>query len=132
MESQLPNPVDICKRKSGENCQCQNPPKQECNQQQCPYWTEWSEWTDCSKSCGGGDRSKVRQCTVPLSARSSLPCPGPVNASETCNVNPCPGMSFYLSFTLDKGDIVDYHIGDHTFILRDFYVKAPCRTETNR
>ena len=35
--------------------------EEDCNTQACPYWTPWSDWTQCSKSCGGGQRSKVQR-----------------------------------------------------------------------
>ena len=34
--------------------------KEECNNEECPVWTEWTDWTMCSKTCGGGSRTKVR------------------------------------------------------------------------
>ena len=27
----------------------------------CGAWLNWSSWTDCSKSCGGGKKSRTRQ-----------------------------------------------------------------------
>ena len=33
---------------------------EECNNQACPEWTNWSDWTECSKTCGGGQRRKFR------------------------------------------------------------------------
>jgi hypothetical protein len=39
----------------------------ECNGGPCPAWTAWTPWTACSRSCGGGRRSRLREC---LSGRS--------------------------------------------------------------
>ena len=48
---------------------------EECNKQLCPEWTEWGEWTTCSKSCSGGRRRKFRQCVDRVSGghRSDTP-----------------------------------------------------------
>ena len=40
--------------------------ERECNSDECPVWTEWSDWTQCSVSCGGGSQSKVRECKEAL------------------------------------------------------------------
>ena len=46
---------------------------EECNSEvACPLppeWTEWGEWSGCSKSCGGGDTKRERRCVVPSSSR---------------------------------------------------------------
>ena len=37
--------------------------ERECNVEvECPVWTDWTPWTECSASCGGGSQSKVREC----------------------------------------------------------------------
>ena len=65
---------------------------QKCNSNSCPVWTEWSEWTVCSVTCGGGKRSKTRECVLPDGARSSdLFCEGNGLMEEQCNTNKCPG-----------------------------------------
>ena len=57
----------------------------------------WSVWTLCSKSCGGGVRSRVRNCTNPAPAFGGNDCSalGEPQESEPCNTrNICPGQYF--------------------------------------
>ena len=56
-----------------ENARSQNNPcgnadlnqRELCNTQKCPVYTEWSEWTECSKSCGTGQQMRERACVLP-------------------------------------------------------------------
>ena len=68
---------------------------EECNPYKCPMWTQWGEWTQCSKTCGGGNQKRKRVCEVPqlkysLAKKFSV-CPGDDTESKKCNNNPCPG-----------------------------------------
>ena len=46
-------------------CQGEDKLTEECNPAACPSLTAWSEWSQCSASCGGGTRTKRRQCQHP-------------------------------------------------------------------
>lgn len=64
---------------------------QTCNIKPCPVsceMTSWSEWTPCSKVCGGGQRTRQRDILV-LPANGGSVC-GAKNESEVCNATPCP------------------------------------------
>lgn len=52
----------------------------------------WSEFTDCSKSCGGGVKSRARTCTNPAPDDKGKDCSLLGASSETisCNNEPCP------------------------------------------
>jgi len=52
-------------------------------------WRKWSEWTDCSQTCGGGMTSRNR--TVHWeSANGGQQCQGNPQQSELCNSHHCP------------------------------------------
>ena len=55
-------------RDSSSNNPCGNAAlfeREICNPQKCPIYTEWSDWSQCSVSCGGGKQSKERSCVLP-------------------------------------------------------------------
>uniref|UniRef100_A0A2R9A7A2 ADAMTS-like protein 2 n=1 Tax=Pan paniscus TaxID=9597 RepID=A0A2R9A7A2_PANPA len=64
------------------------------------WWGEWTKWTACSRSCGGGVTSQERHCLQ--QRRKSVPGPGNRTCTGTskryqlCRVQECPpdGRSF--------------------------------------
>ena len=52
---------------------------------------EWTEWSDCTKMCGGGDMYRNRTCIGPWFG--GQPCDGQRNQNSTCNEHDCPGNS---------------------------------------
>ena len=61
-------------------------------------WGNWSEWTTCSKSCGGGtrDKTKKRLRSDVNDPQKGKDCPdtegpNPKTESETCKNYPCQG-----------------------------------------
>lgn len=64
----------------------------DCNENNCPSWTKWSPWSECSLTCGGGSKSRSRICALPDgTSPDGLYCPGEDTQKETCNENTCPG-----------------------------------------
>jgi len=75
--------------------ECDSPQLQdikECGITPCPVHCElsdWSPWTSCSKSCGGGMASRSRGEEV-AAKYGGHGCQGPVAEDEACNAQPCP------------------------------------------
>ncbi|KAL4230559.1 Thrombospondin type 1 repeat-containing protein [Mactra antiquata] len=60
----------------------------------CPIpgnWGHWAPWSDCSKSCGMGDRMRLRACDNPAPQYGGPSCRGFAEEFEICDSTiPCP------------------------------------------
>lgn len=66
-----------------------------CFLRKCPIhgnYTPWSAYSPCSKSCGGGVRTRFRTCTNPEPQYGGMNCSryGDSNDKLACNVHNCP------------------------------------------
>jgi len=69
----------------------------ECNTQPCPTYcntTDWTEWSECSASCEGGETQRNRTVTVADINMTDMegadePCPYDAEV-DVCNFIPCP------------------------------------------
>ena len=51
----------------------------------CPSWSTWSEYSACSVTCGGGERSRTRKCSLETAKIINDECPGESIEKENCN-----------------------------------------------
>ncbi|KAM5241583.1 A disintegrin and metalloproteinase with thrombospondin motifs 14 isoform 7-T7 [Hipposideros larvatus] len=54
-------------------------------------WSSWANFGSCSRSCGGGVRSRSRNCDNPFPAYGGRMCSGPMFQYQVCNSEECPG-----------------------------------------
>ncbi|CAB4065357.1 unnamed protein product [Lepeophtheirus salmonis] len=81
------------KFRNGNPCNADLNETENCNEQDCPVWAPWTEWTECSRSCGKGMRSKMKTCLDLTS------CSGKTKYMELCNENPCPSLTPWTEWT---------------------------------
>lgn len=55
-------------------------------------WGLWSSWTECTRSCGGGVRTRRRECNSPAPVGEGSYCEGRGTEVINCNTNHCPGV----------------------------------------
>ena len=57
-----------------------------------PVNCQWSDWEtgQCSKTCGGGERTNTR--TKKVAEEHGGTCTGSSSVSEACNGEGCPGI----------------------------------------
>ncbi|KAM4544149.1 SCO-spondin [Fundulus diaphanus] len=53
-------------------------------------WSQWSDWTECTKSCGGGIQSRRRHCDSPTPEGDGNYCEGLGTEVRACNTDHCP------------------------------------------
>lgn len=65
-------------------------------------YTEWSDWSDCSTSCGPGEKFRTRNCTNPPPAFGGMDCSfiGMDRDVQKCEKRPCAGECKGLSLSL--------------------------------
>ena len=85
--------------RSVQQCEGTDKISQTCNDQPCPSLTPWSPWSDCSRTCGGGTRSKRRDCVYPRDYQPDNDCLEQLEMSETCSDNQCPEFSQWSDWT---------------------------------
>lgn len=54
-------------------------------------WSDWSEFSQCSVTCGGGKMARSRVCDNPLPQHGGNNCTGAEKEIERCNTYSCPG-----------------------------------------
>ncbi|XP_013396642.1 uncharacterized protein LOC106163560 [Lingula anatina] len=50
-------------------------------------WGDWSQWSACSVTCGGGERVRIRMCNNPAPENGGATCPG-LDEERECNCEP--------------------------------------------
>ena len=77
----------------GQNCSGNSSDIKYCELRPCPIhgnWTTWSQWSDCSKTCANGTRSRNRTCSSPFPQFGGRNCSGEVTEITSCIIAPCP------------------------------------------
>lgn len=56
-------------------------------------YTQWSEWSECSVTCGVGEQKRSRTCTNPPPGPGRKNCEeehlGPADETQKCRLKPC-------------------------------------------
>ncbi|XP_061196679.1 MAM and LDL-receptor class A domain-containing protein 2-like [Saccostrea echinata] len=85
----------------GAECVGDSSQTENCNTQECPIdggYTEWSDWSTCTVSCGGGTQTRTRTCTNPTPTNGGAECEGESGQIQNCNTYGCPITSSKCDF----------------------------------
>ncbi|VVC95252.1 unnamed protein product [Leptidea sinapis] len=53
-------------------------------------WGPWSDWSECSRTCGAGVSTQFRECNNPEPLNNGHYCIGDRSRYKICNTDPCP------------------------------------------
>ena len=53
-------------------------------------WGPFGNWSSCSQTCGGGTRTRQRECNNPPPSNGGLDCVGNMIQELSCNASACP------------------------------------------
>ncbi|KAL4235465.1 A disintegrin and metalloproteinase with thrombospondin motifs 18 [Mactra antiquata] len=53
------------------------------------WWTEWGHWSHCTRSCGGGIKTRTRECNNPRPQYGGKTCQGEESNHKMCNLDTC-------------------------------------------
>ncbi|XP_049335709.1 hemicentin-1 isoform X1 [Astyanax mexicanus] len=77
----------------GRHCVGPDSESRSCKGKPCPVdgqWSEWSAWEECSRTCGQGNRTRIRTCSKPPAQHGGRPCEGRAVEVIMCSIKPCP------------------------------------------
>ncbi|XP_053387527.1 neurogenic locus notch homolog protein 2-like isoform X2 [Mercenaria mercenaria] len=73
-----------------------------CTASNCPVdgvWSEWTQWSTCTETCGDGMHSRIRNCDNPAPQHDGLQCSGTHNETTACKYMDCPHWSAFQNIT---------------------------------
>lgn len=79
-------------------------------------WGQWSGYSTCTKSCGGGSQMRSRQCSVRNGGKE---CEGDQTTTRACNEQLCPGM-YILQIRCTATSKVCFSVLDYNQILLSY------------
>uniref|UniRef100_A0A7N5ZVK4 Peptidase M12B domain-containing protein n=1 Tax=Anabas testudineus TaxID=64144 RepID=A0A7N5ZVK4_ANATE len=86
-------------------------------------WSSWSEFTPCSRTCGGGVTHRTRQCNNPRPAFGGSDCEGPDIEAQLCHQRPCVRTQLdFMAEQCSQTDLHPLHLQLHT---ASFYTWIP-------
>uniref|UniRef100_A0A3B3QV97 ADAM metallopeptidase with thrombospondin type 1 motif 13 n=1 Tax=Paramormyrops kingsleyae TaxID=1676925 RepID=A0A3B3QV97_9TELE len=68
-------------------------------------WSGWTEFSPCSRTCGGGVSARRRHCNNPRPAFGGNNCEGTDTEARLCNTQPCRGSQ--LDFMKEQCSMTD-------------------------
>ena len=70
-------------------------------------YSGWSVYSSCSKTCGGGEQSRTREC---VGGTCSLATSDDLEQTQTCNLQDCPAILVLSTRKSDnKPFLVDFN-----------------------
>ena len=63
-------------------------------------YSEWTQWSACSLTCGGGTRSRSRTCDNPAPENGGAECSDVSSQTDACNEDACPIGEVLLAYCI--------------------------------
>ncbi|XP_078687492.1 hemicentin-1-like isoform X2 [Branchiostoma floridae x Branchiostoma belcheri] len=78
----------------GQSCAGPATETEGCSFEPCPVhgkWSPWTEWSECSATCGRGERTRTRSCNKPQPQYGGNSCLGDSSQVQACRIRSCRG-----------------------------------------
>lgn len=89
---------------------------EKCGEEECPGFSDWGSWSECSAECGYGTKKRDRKCDNPRPPMGSgLLCDGLTVEKSVCYLKSCPERSMFDNCTF-------YIFPGNGFISANFFI----------